>query len=602
MTGRERLQRALAGITGGAWGGAIVGLIEAVLIAATSGPADEYWLFPYAVVSYGVVGALIGAAVGSLGAVARPTGLRDTADVAAVAGGLAVVLLGTFVVRYHVIQRVFLEEFVNTSGVGVAVNLGILVGCLVAGASLGTVLRAGVARPYGLVAAIGVLVAVGVVTAAGAAATASAPAESPVVRRASPRAAGLPNIVLVITDTLRADTVAQSVAANPQGGLHALAAAGVTFPNAYAQSSWTRPSIATIFTGLYPSQHGAIHKMTPLPDDVTTLAEALRARGYVTAGFVTNINVAPIFNFQQGFDEYTYLAPSFYFWATDSATRLAIYKGLRLVRERLLRHRIYVANYYQDARVVDDAVSAWLAQRPPSPFFLVVHYMDPHDPYFEIPYDGRGVARVIDPNPAATRRDELHGLYDENVAYLDQFLAQLLQQLQARGEYDNTLVALVADHGEEFQEHGGWWHGTTLFEEQVHVPLLVKRPRESRPGQSDPRQARTLDLAPTLLAVADAPPLRDSHGRDLFGPEPPPEPLFAEEALEGNVLTSLRVGAWKLIIANPGNPRGLPEVALYDLDSDPAESRNRAADEPERVQAMRADMERVRAALTKPPA
>lgn len=596
------MQRGLAGIVGGAWGGTIVGLIEATLIAATSGPADEYWLFPYAVATYGLLGALIGAAVGALYAAGWRPGARRMAEATALGGGFAVAGLGAFVVRYHVVQRVFHEELVNASAVGVGVNAGVLGGCLVIGVLLGLTLRAVVARRHGLVAASGLLLVVGAVTVAGAWATAAAAGESEVVRRTSAGAAGLPNIVLVIADTLRADTVAESVTANPDGGLRRLATDGVTFPQAYAQSSWTRPSVATIFTGLYPSQHGAIHKMTPLPDDVATLAEALRARGYWTAGFVTNINVAPIFNFQQGFDEYTYLAPSFYFWATDSATRLAIYKGLRLVRERLLRDRIYVANYYQDARVVDEAVGQWLAQRPPSPFFLVVHYMDPHDPFFAIPYDGSGVARVIDPNPPASRADEMRRLYERNVRYFDGFLAQLLGQLAARGDYDNTLVALVADHGEEFYEHGGWWHGTTLFEEQIHVPLIVKRPRESRAGQRDPRPAMTIDVAPTLLAAAAAPPLRDSHGRDLFGPDESPGTLFAEETLEGNVLTSLRLGEWKLITANTGNPRGLPEVALYDLVSDPTESRNRAADAPERVQAMRAEMEKLRVTLGKPPA
>ena len=585
--------QALAGASGGAWGGVVVGLVEAGLVAATAGPADEYWLVPFAVVSYGAVGALIGVAVGVVAAVATGAGGRARANTAALASAAAAVLLGTFVVRYHVVQRVFHEELVNASAGGLGVNLGVLAGCVVGGALIGLAVRAAVDRPYGLVGAVMGLAATLALAAGGAAATASTASDAPVARRTSGRAAGAPNIVLVIADTLRADTVARFVAANADGGLHALTADALTFSHAYVQSSWTRPSIATILTGLYPSQHGAVHKMSPLSDAVTTLAEALRARGYWTAGFVTNINVAPIFNFQQGFDEFTYLAPSFYFGAADSATRLAIYKGLRLVRERLLRNRIYVENYYQDAAVVDAAVTDWLAQRPPQPFFLLVHYMDPHDPYFEIPYNGHGVARVTDPDPAPARRDELHGLYAENVAYFDGFLKQLLAQLKARGDYDNTLVVFVADHGEEFQEHGGWWHGTTLFEEAVHVPLMIKRPGEPRAGQTEGALVRTLDLAPTMLAAAGAAALPASPGRDLFAPAPAAPPLLAEESLEGNVLASLRSGGWKLITANPDNPRGLPPVALYDLDSDPGETRNRAADEPARVQAMRAELERL---------
>ena len=138
--------------------------------------------------------------------------------------------------------------------------------------------------------------------------------------------------------------------------------------------------------------------------DAFTLAEALKARGYWTAAFTTNINVAPIFNFQQGFDEFHYLEPSFYFGASDSATKLAIYKGLRAAREKV-SSKMWVQNFYQDAAVVDEHVQAWLGCKPPEPFFLFIHYMDPHDPYFEMPYNGHGVARVSTPDPpgAATR-------------------------------------------------------------------------------------------------------------------------------------------------------------------------------------------------------
>ena len=241
-------------------------------------------------------------------------------------------------------------------------------------------------------------------------------------------------MLLIIIDTLRADAIgAYSGDAEATPNLDRLARDGVRFANTYSQATWTRPSIATILTSLYPSVHGAEHKFDALPDRVTTLAEALRADGYWTSGFVSNINVAPVFNFQQGFDEYDYVAPSFYFWATDSATRLAIYKGLRVLRERFFGSRIYFYNYAQDSAVVNGAVFHWLDQRPPNPFFLWVHYMDAHDPYFEIPYNGRGVARVTDPDPPAARAPELHKLYGEDVHYLDEQLGHLFEHLQAAG-------------------------------------------------------------------------------------------------------------------------------------------------------------------------
>ncbi len=587
MTDFRSISRSLiAGLLGGAWGGAIVGLAEAAVVTANTGPGEECWLFPYAIVSYGLLGMALGLGCAVLGAAFVPQRIRR--DAFGPAAGCAVLLIGFAIARYHVIQRVFHEELVTTSGEGLAVHAGIFV-C--AGALALAVMYGGAwvqRRRGGLVlAAMALAFCVG--ASCGAAVLTSRRVAEPVASR--PREVShpaAPNIILIILDTLRADALGSyGAAATASPALDAFAREAVRFENTYAQSSWTRPSIATILTSLYPSEHGAIHKMDALPDRVTTLAEALRADGYWTAGFVSNINVAPVFNFQQGFDAYTYLAPDLYFGATDSTTQLAIYKGLRLARERFLRDRIYVYNYYQDAEAVTGAVTQWVEHNPPMPFFLFIHFMDPHDPYFEHPYNGRGVARVLNPDPPASRKDELHALYAGNVAYLDQHLGTLFSRLKSAGLYENTIIAVTADHGEEFQEHGGWWHGTSLYQEVVHVPLIVKRAHEERAGQVESRRARTLDIAPTLMAAAGLRIPREFVGRDLFGPAAPePEPLFAEEELEGDVLASLRVGPWKVITANADNPRGLQPLELYNLDQDAHERHNLALTEQARTEQM----------------
>jgi arylsulfatase A-like enzyme len=589
----------MAGLLGGAWGGAIVGLAEATVVTASTAPGEEYWLFPYAIVSYGILGMAMGLGCAVLGAAFVPQRTRRNAF--GPAAGCAVLLIGSAIARYHVIQRVFHEELVTTSGVGLAVHAGIF---LCAGALALALMYGGgwVQRRRGglVLAAMALVFCVG--ASCGAAVLTSRPAAEPVASR--PREVSrptAPNIILIILDTLRADALGSyGAAATASPALDAFAREAVRFEDTCAQSSWTRPSIATILTSLYPSEHGAIHKMDALPDRVTTLAEALRADGYWTAGFVSNINVAPVFNFQQGFDEYTYLAPDFYFWATDSATQLAIYKGLRLARERFLRDRIYFYNYYQDAEVVTGAVTQWVEHNPPMPFFLFIHFMDPHDPYFEHPYNGRGVARVSNPDPPASRKDELHALYAGDVAYLDQHLGGLFSRLKSAGLYDNTIIAVTADHGEEFQEHGGWWHGTSLYQEVVHVPLIVKRAHEERAGQVESRRARSLDIAPTLMVAAGLKIAREFVGRDLFGPTAPePEPLFAEEELEGNVLASLRVGPWKVITANADNPRGLQPLELYNLDQDAHERHNLALTEQARAEQMLGLLAQERARLNK---
>jgi arylsulfatase len=417
----------------------------------------------------------------------------------------------------------------------------------------------------------------------------------PVARRAQPGPADQPNIILIVADTLRADAATWTAAQGGESGFAQLTRDGVTFERAYTQSSWTRPSIATILTAQYPSVHGTEHKMDMLSSGALTLAEVLKAQGYWTGAFTTNINVAPIFNFQQGFDEFHYLEPSFYFGATDSATRLAVYKGLRAAREKV-SSKMWVQNFYQDAETVDRNVEAWLASKPPEPFFLFVHYMDPHDPYFEMPYNGRAVARVATPDPPAERAEELHALYRTDVRYLDAYLEELVERLRQSGLYDRSIIAITADHGEEFHEHGGWWHGTALYEEQVHVPLVIKRARESEPGRRRTDVARSLDIAPTLVAAAGLPAPAAFQGIDLFTGTVS-EPLLAEEDLEGNRLTSIRTGEWKLITANRDNPRGLAPVELFNLAADPEERDNLAARESDRVSEMLAQLEQLRARL-----
>ena len=588
--------RQIAALFAGALGGAAVGLAEAALVTWVSSASTEYWLFLFAVLAYAVVGAGIGLAAGLVWEAVR-RGQADAGEVARFGMAAAVALPVFAVGRYHVVQRVFHEDLVLASAAGIVSHALLLIGAIAAAVACAWLFRrwyglAGTAGTVGaLVLFIGLAWAVGFVTR---------PVSQPIVRRpVSAAAAGKPNVILIVVDTLRADAIEPYGA--PAGSTPAfakLASDSVVFERAYAQSSWTRPSIASILTSEYPSVHGAMLKMDFLPDRALTVAEALRAEGYWTAGFVNNINVAPVFNFQQGFDEFVYLEPEFYFWATESATKLAMYKTLRVARERFFSNRMYYPNYYQAAAVVNQHVLAWLAEKPPEPFFLLMHYMDPHDPYFEHPYNGHGVARVMTPSPAPERVEDLRNLYAGEVRYLDAELDLLVRGMRDRGVYDRSIVALTADHGEEFLEHGGWWHGTTLYEEAVHVPLFIKRPGEPQRGQHRSDLVRTIDIVPTLLsaAVVRVPP--SFLGQDLFV-GPVTGPLLAEEDLEGNQLASIRTGPWKLITANPGNPRGLSPVELYNVEVDARERHNLASDESGRVAQMLGELQRLRAELGK---
>jgi arylsulfatase A-like enzyme len=574
------------GLAGGLLAGAVVGAVEAVAVWMHAHGTGELPALAWALLAYGAFGAAAGLGAGI---VAWVIGIDGFALGFAGVGAMLAFAVG----RFRIIRDVFLEQL-PPGPLTLAAQVGALLAIVVGAVFLGRALRGRVAlaRPVTAIAIVGLLAAAW----AGGTSLRPAPAEPPLVERpAAP--AGAPNVIIFMIDTLRADHLSSyGYKAIKTPKIDALAADGARYANAFAQASWTRPSVATILTGLFPSSHGAVHKADQLPDRVDTLAELLQRGGYRTVGFANNANVSPAFNFQQGFDQYTYLAPDLFFWAGESASKLALYSGLRVLRERFLARRVSVRNYYQPADVVTREVKSWLDAhgREQSPFFLFVHYMDPHDPYFVHPYNGEGYARVANPNPPADVAEKLVRLYDGEIEYLDQHLGALLDDLKARGLYEKTLIVLTADHGEEFQEHGGWWHGTTLYDEQIRVPLLVKPHGGRGAGRAPTELVTSLDIVPTVLAAASlpAPQTLQGHALPLDGPAPARTSVFAEEDLEGNVLQAVRGHEWKLITANAGNPRGLPAEQLFQVAKDPGEKNDRLSAAPAEAEMMRAEMGR----------
>jgi arylsulfatase A-like enzyme len=198
--------------------------------------------------------------------------------------------------------------------------------------------------------------------------------------------------------------------------------------------------------------------------------------------------------------------------------------------------------------------------------------MDPHDPYYEHPYNGVGYSRAAHIKPDPSEADRLRKLYDGEITFWDEHFGKLVSELKRRGLYDALTIVVTADHGEEFMEHGGFWHGTSLYDEQLHVPLFVKLPRRERAGTSIAHWVELVDVMPTLLGLSKLKIPAGVQGVDLFRGK---LQTFAEESHEGNVLKSTRVSEagqeWKVISANAGNPRGLKERELFRIDSDPQE-------------------------------
>lgn len=384
----------------------------------------------------------------------------------------------------------------------------------------------------------------------------------------------------------------------------------VVFEKAFAQASWTKPSFATIFTGLYPEQHRATNKDSGVPEDANTLAERLRAAGYYTQGYPNNPWLSALYNFDQGYVGYDFLEPDRIYGAPASAANLAVYGVLhRMVKPRvdaLLRRKMNVRQFYHPAEDVTGAALRFLesgAVPDGAPFFLYLHYMDTHDPFMDPDAPHGGYARANMDKPAPSLDKAMEKAYILEIRHMDRYLGELFDGLKRMGLYDNTLIVITGDHGEEFFEHGGWWHGQTLYDELIHVPLLVKLPGNQLGGTRNSDIARHIDLAPTMLHFAGLPKSPAMAGQSLFDAQlqftnASIDSAHAHNDFEGNVLHAVRTRDMKLIETEEGQKyyRGIPPVELYDLETNPDERWDaNLADNPAHAEAQRVLEERMAA-------
>jgi arylsulfatase A-like enzyme len=381
-------------------------------------------------------------------------------------------------------------------------------------------------------------------------------------------------VVLVVVDALRADMLGAYGAAKHRDqdaspAFDAWVAGGRRYSDMSAQASWTKPCVASLMTSRHVSGHNTMSKVAVLPQALPTIASVLHDAGVKTAAVQTNYNLEQGYGFDHGFDSYEYLPPARYLGAPPRANRLAAYNVYRMIREKAPLVSRRPENFYRDGGVVAQHAFKALETVGNDTFFLYLHYMETHDPYFAI--DGTSFARVATPHPDPATAPDLRDAYRDGVRRWDGFFADLLRGLEARGLKDRVRVIVTADHGEELAEHGGFWHGTTLYEEQLHVPLAMAGPGVS--AGVDETLARQIDVAPTVLGFLGVTVPASWEGRNLRGDGEPVKASMAEEDHEGNVLSSVREGPRKLILANDANPRGLAPVELYDLAHDAAEAK-----------------------------
>ena len=364
-----------------------------------------------------------------------------------------------------------------------------------------------------------------------------------------------PHVLIYLIDTLRADHLGSyGYPLETSPNLDAFARNAIRFTRSMAQSSWTRTSVASIFTGLHPRSHAVNGRTDTLSPNAVTLAGVLRATGYQTGGFITNGNVSENFGLHHGFDDYVYL--------------------------RELR----TAEIYVQSDALNERAFGWLEGRDAErPFFLYLHSTDPHGPYTpRSPFRERFIEVQQFPELVALRTLPPAGLtaaeipaVSAEITHNDHHFGQLMQWLRDHDLYDQTLIFIMSDHGEAFHEHGRWGHGTTLYQEQIAVPLIVKLPGQVGAGRTVDDLAQHVDIMPSILDLLGVPIPDVVQGRSLWptvvsGRVDPNTTSTSYLKLDGREMESLQTATHKLI-RFPVEGQPLSRTELYDLAADPAE-------------------------------
>lgn len=429
----------------------------------------------------------------------------------------------------------------------------------------------------------------------------------------------LPNILFLVIDALRVDHVScYGYERNTTPTLDSLAHDGIVFENAIAPSSHTKSSTASYLTGLLPHHHKVWQIGQGLSPSLHLIPEVLRRRGYRTCIVSANQFVSPMFGFDQSVD---------FFYAPKGAIRQNILVGhiITFLSESgsPLRNKYLLSfpfkilyslikgietsfyahaggQYGFSAEGLNKAVHSFLSEKDEQPFFVYAHYMEPHIPYYppaeyatlfgpkritgslyRPPEEFRGKVLPFDTGRELTS-DELYYLvsqYDGEIRYCDDQIGKLVKELQSMGRLKNTVIIITADHGEEFYDHRGWAHGHSVFQELIHVPLIVWWPNKI-PGPIRVTEFVSLvDLAPTfyeLASIIDPPP---TDGRSLFKFSEKKgsfvydasggDTTLSEFDWGGRSSVSLIDGRYKYIKAQKGSKK---KELLFDLSNDPGET------------------------------
>ena len=374
-----------------------------------------------------------------------------------------------------------------------------------------------------------------------------------------------PNVLLLTLDTTRADRLGCYGYSEPTSpNIDQLAVEGTLFEAAVTTNPITLPAHASIMTGTYPLAHGVRNNSSyRVREEVTTLAEVLSGEGYRTAAVVGAFVLDGQFNLDQGFDLY------------DDEI------GRDWSRDEIESRRANAFGFAErKANLVTLPALRWLEDTGRDPFFLWLHYFDPHEPR----------------NAPEPHHSRFADPYDSEIAYTDEQIGKVFDALRASGLWQDTLVVLVADHGEGLLDHGETSHSLRVFDTTMRVPLIVRAPGRSG-GQRVDDLASVVDVLPTVLDLLDLPPIAGVQGRSLVplldgddGDDGDDERQVYFESLVGRLdygwgeLRGLRTAGEKLIHG--------PKPRYYQIDVDPEEVYDRSAQEPEAVERLTRELAR----------
>jgi arylsulfatase A-like enzyme len=387
------------------------------------------------------------------------------------------------------------------------------------------------------------------------------------------RSRGDLNVVFVLIDTLRADRLGIYGYARPTSPvIDAAAAYGIVFDDVVSQSSWTKTSMASLWTGTHPIRNGILRYSHVIPEQAVMPAELFRDAGYRTVGLWRNGWVESNFGFAQGFESYVRPAVG--------AERMRIHRESRTEDP--------IEGTDEDLTI---SATGFLERFGTQRFFLYLHYMDVH----QYVYD----------ESSALFGTSYSDIYDQSVHWVDRLVGVLLDELERQNLLTRTLVVIAADHGEAFLEHGREGHAQDLHGEVTHVPLILLPPFLLEPGIRVHTTVSNADLWPTVLDLVGLPPLPGADGRSLVPlvlaaagaggaqvADPPERPAFAQ-LVRGWGRPNVKKSA-SLVSVTDRNLRLLTSLSdgaaahLYDRAADPGEQRDLAASDPEDVKRLRA--------------